>query len=103
MRSPRLTKLIRSLRKKKKSKSKQETELEAERNLARELNLKEDAHSPTPVGSGQSTPAVVNNSSSKKTDAEKRFEEAQKRRVRAASLYVSNRKDELLSSSWLNV
>jgi protein FAM32A len=84
--SPWFTKLIRSPRKKKKSKSKQETELEAERSLARELNLKEDPHSPTPVGSGQSTPAVVNNSNSKKTDAEKRFEEAQKRRVRTAFL-----------------
>ncbi|KAF8347100.1 hypothetical protein F5887DRAFT_941805 [Amanita rubescens] len=82
-------------KKKKKSKSKQDTELEAERNLARELNLKEDAHSPTPVGSGQSTPAVVNNGSSKKTDAEKRFEEAQKRRLaqRVAKLARKTHKD----------
>lgn len=96
MYSSRLTKLIRTPRKKKKSKSKQEAELEAERNLSKELNFKEDAHSPTPERSGQSTPAVVNNSNSRKTDAEKRFEEAQKRRVRTAFLYVSNKKPELL-------
>ncbi|KAF8723852.1 hypothetical protein AX14_009077 [Amanita brunnescens Koide BX004] len=82
-------------KKKKKSKSKQETELEAERELAKELAFKEEAHSPTPEGSGQNSPAIVSNSNSRKTDAEKRFEEAQKRRLaqRVAKLARKTHKD----------
>ena len=93
-------KLTCSRRKKKKSKSKQETELEAERELAKELAFKEEAHSPTPEGSGQNSPAIVSNSNSRKTDAEKRFEEAQKRRVCTDPSIVLGK---LTSSSWLNV
>ena len=52
---------------------------------ALERAIKEDeARSTSPSGSGRSTPAIASSSSSsdRKTAAEKRFEEIQKKRVR---------------------
>ncbi|KAF8632935.1 hypothetical protein AX15_001544 [Amanita polypyramis BW_CC] len=83
-------------KKKKKSKSKQETELEAERDRAKEAALKEEISTLSPEGSNRSSPsAVSNNNSSKKTEAEKRFEESQKQRLaqRVAKLARKTHKD----------
>ena len=77
------------LARKKKSKSKpkdkyKEVEAEAEAARIRELEkvLEEErkSSSPGPAGSSRSSPALVN--SERKTAADKRFEEVQKKRVR---------------------
>jgi hypothetical protein len=68
-------------RKKKKVKLNQDSEQQLEKERVKELLIKkEDIKDKTPSGSnGRNSPA--NNSSSSKTDAEQRFEEAQRRRV----------------------
>lgn len=69
------------LRKKKKAKAKPETsEQDQERERVKALLFEEDDSEKKPSGSGRSSPAIMGNSS-RKTEAEKRFEEAQKRRV----------------------
>ncbi|KAJ7207384.1 hypothetical protein B0H12DRAFT_1330241 [Mycena haematopus] len=80
-------------KKKKKSKHKQET---LERERVKELRLREEAaasKSSTP-GSGRNSPAP-SGSSDRKTDAERRFEEAQRRRLaeRVAKLANKTHKD----------
>ena len=83
--------LIRNHRKKHKSKSKaKEREKSAEIELAKELELlkeEDDLKSLSPSGSGRNSPAIASSSSSseRKTPAEKRFEEVQRKRVRARS------------------
>jgi protein FAM32A len=67
-------------KKKKKSKAKQEAELQLERERAKEEALKQETSSLSPRESGRNSPAVVSDSS-KKTEAEKRFEEAQRQRL----------------------
>lgn len=75
---------------KKKSKAKSRTkekEKSAEPELAKELELlkKEDDKSLSPSGSGRNSPAIAT-ASERKTPAEKRFEEVQRKRVRVAHL-----------------
>ncbi|KIJ94120.1 hypothetical protein K443DRAFT_684021 [Laccaria amethystina LaAM-08-1] len=82
-------------KKKKKSKLKNEpSELERERERVKELLFQEEESTKTPSGSGRNSPAIVS-SSSKKTEAEKRFEEAQRRRLahRVAKLAGKTHKD----------
>ncbi|KAF8641169.1 hypothetical protein AX17_000804 [Amanita inopinata Kibby_2008] len=81
-------------KKKKKSKSKQEEELQVERERAKELALKQEVSSISPQGSSRSSPAIVG-SSSKKTEAEKRFEEVQRLRLaqRVTKLATKTHKD----------
>jgi protein FAM32A len=67
------------VRKKKKAKSKADDEKNRERDRVKELLLKED-DTGSPSGSSRNSPAV-GGSDDKKTDAERRFEEVQKRRV----------------------
>jgi protein FAM32A len=69
-------------RKKKKAKSKADDEKNRERDRVKELLLKEDdtVKTGSPSGSSRNSPAV-GGSNDKKTDAERRFEEVQKRRV----------------------
>ena len=69
-------------RKKKKAKSKADDEKNRERDHVKELLLKEDdtVKTGSPSGSSRNSPAV-GGSNDKKTDAERRFEEVQKRRV----------------------
>lgn len=71
--------------KKSKSKTKPDTEKDRERDRVKELLFKEDdsVKAGSPSGSGRNSPAI-GESGRKKTDAERRFEEVQKRRVRAA-------------------
>ena len=74
-------------KKKSKSKSNPDKEKEREREHIKELLLKEDDYKTgSPSGSGRNSPAV-GGSNSKKTEAERRFEEIQKRRVRS---FLSN-------------
>ena len=74
-------------KRKSKSKSNPDKEKEREREHVKELLLKEDDRKiGSPSGSGRNSPAV-GGSNSKKTEAERRFEETQKRRVR---LFLSN-------------
>ncbi|KAM6498540.1 hypothetical protein JOM56_006488 [Amanita muscaria] len=84
-------------KKKKKSKSRPEAELEAEHERAKEQALKQDISSLSPEGSGRGSPAVVNgnNNSSRKTEAEKRFEETQRQRLaqKVAKLALKTHKD----------
>jgi protein FAM32A len=87
-------------KKKSKSKAKPDDEIERERNRVKELLLKEDDTSKTgsPSGSGRSSPAI-GGSNGKKTDAERRFEEVQKRRVRELAMIDSyNKADRMFSS-----
>ncbi|KAF9015628.1 hypothetical protein BDQ17DRAFT_1269593 [Cyathus striatus] len=82
-------------KKKKKSKSKQEpSEKEKEHERVKELLFKEDSGSNSPSGSGRNSPSIVG-SSSRKTEAERRFEEVQKRRLaqRVAKLANKTHKD----------
>ncbi|KAI4528322.1 DUF1754-domain-containing protein [Schizophyllum commune Loenen D] len=73
------------VKKKKKSKHKSkstESEVDAERKRVKELLLKNDDDGPSPSGSGRNSPAVGGSSSvDRRTDAEKRFEEIQRRRL----------------------
>ncbi|KAJ7631143.1 hypothetical protein FB45DRAFT_917627 [Roridomyces roridus] len=77
-------------KKKKKSKQKQESELDRERLQDR---MQEEAKSSLP-GSGNNSPAP-SGSSDRKTDAEKRFEEVQRRRLaqRVSKLANKTHKD----------
>ncbi|KAI0734709.1 DUF1754-domain-containing protein [Fomitopsis betulina] len=73
------------VKKKKKSKAKSRTkekEKSAEPELAKELELlkKEDDKSLSPSGSGRNSPAIAT-ASERKTPAEKRFEEVQRKRL----------------------
>ncbi|KAJ7751299.1 hypothetical protein DFH07DRAFT_826805 [Mycena maculata] len=81
-------------RKKKKSKRKQESELERER--VKDLLRQEEAATSksSPPGSGSNSPAP-SGSSDRKTDAERRFEEVQRRRLeeRVAKLANKTHKD----------
>ncbi|PFH49702.1 hypothetical protein AMATHDRAFT_4705 [Amanita thiersii Skay4041] len=81
-------------KKKKKSKSKQESQLEAERDRAKESALSQEASSISPSGSSRNSPAIAG-SSSRKTEAEKRFEEVQRQRLakRVAKLARKTHKD----------
>lgn len=58
-----------------------ETARDRERERVKELLFQEDDALKTPSGSGRNSPAT-DGSASRKTEAEKRFEEVQKRRVR---------------------
>lgn len=82
---------IRDYRKKHKSKSKPKTkerEKSTEAELVKELELltkEDDLKSPSPSGSGRNSPAIASSSTAsieRKTPAEKRFEEVQRKRVR---------------------
>ncbi|KAJ2914272.1 hypothetical protein MD484_g6149, partial [Candolleomyces efflorescens] len=85
-------------KKKKKSKSKSDSaEKKLDPEQVKEL-LKSDEIVQTSSGSGRSTPNVVNSSassSSRKTEAEKRFEEVQRKRMeqRVAKLAKKTHKD----------
>ncbi|KAF8078882.1 hypothetical protein FPV67DRAFT_1466747 [Lyophyllum atratum] len=81
-------------KKKKKSKSKADSEKDAEREKVKNLLFREGESSNSPSGSGTNSPAP-SNSSSRKTEAEKRFEEVQKRRLaeRVAKLANKTHKD----------
>jgi protein FAM32A len=74
--------LFATRKKKSKSKPQPDNEKDRERDLVKELLLKDDdtVQTGSPSGSGRSSPAV-GGSSVKKTEAERRFEEVQKRRV----------------------
>ncbi|KAJ6503351.1 hypothetical protein C8R47DRAFT_1174926 [Mycena vitilis] len=82
--------------KKKKKKSKHKQELELERERVKELLLREEAASSKSSlpGSGNNSPAP-SGSSDRKTDAERRFEEVQRRRLaeRVAKLANKTHKD----------
>ena len=88
------TRLIRYDRKKHKSRSKtKEREKSAETEIAKELELlkkEDDLKSSSPSGSGRNSPAIASSSGSseRKTPAEKRFEEVQRKRVCIQSLLV---------------
>lgn len=75
-------------RKKKKSKSKTEISIK-DQDVKELLFQKNEDNDNVPSGSGRNSPAVSSNSS-RKTEAEKRFEEAQKRRVRFLISYSLN-------------
>ncbi|KAF9459831.1 hypothetical protein BDZ94DRAFT_1224188 [Collybia nuda] len=81
-------------KKKKKSKAKQNTEKDYERERVKELLFQEEESHKTPSSSGRNSPAT-SGSSSRKTEAEKRFEEVQKRRLaeRVAKLANKTHKD----------
>ncbi|EIW87038.1 DUF1754-domain-containing protein [Coniophora puteana RWD-64-598 SS2] len=86
------------VKKKKKSKSKSTSDdaKRREREKVKELLLKDEEGSPrdSPSGSGRNSPAV-GGSNDRKTDAEKRFEEAQRRRLaeRVAKMANKTHKD----------
>ncbi|KAF8807827.1 DUF1754-domain-containing protein [Phlegmacium glaucopus] len=82
--------------KKKKKKSKTKAEISTkdhDRDAVKELLFQDDADN-APSGSGHNSPPVSSNSS-RKTEAEKRFEEAQQRRLaqRVAKLANKTHKD----------
>ncbi|KAF5384903.1 hypothetical protein D9615_001298 [Tricholomella constricta] len=81
-------------KKKKKSKSKPGSEKDAEREKVKNLLFLEEESSRSPSGSGSNSPAPTGGSS-RKTEAEKRFEEVQKRRLaeRVAKLANKTHKD----------
>jgi len=83
-----------AFRRKKKSKHKEgliEQELELERQKVEKAISGDDDRSTPGSGSGRKTPAVVSSSSggSRRTEAEKRFEERQKQRVSSLLLSVT--------------
>ncbi|KZT75021.1 DUF1754-domain-containing protein [Daedalea quercina L-15889] len=86
-------------KKKHKSKSKtKEKEKSVEDELARELELlrqEEAIKSSSPSGSGRNSPAIASSSSDRKTAAEKRFEEVQRKRLaeKVAKLAHKTHKD----------
>ncbi|TRM66102.1 hypothetical protein BD626DRAFT_486736 [Schizophyllum amplum] len=73
------------VKKKKKSKSKPkpaESEIDIERKRVKELLLKDDGDANSPSTSGRNSPAVGGSSNGdRRTEAEKRFEEIQRRRL----------------------
>ncbi|KAH7930424.1 DUF1754-domain-containing protein [Leucogyrophana mollusca] len=77
------------VKKKKKSKSKTSTsksKVDSDRDRVKELLFAEDVdidgHSPSASGSGRNSPAASgSNGNDRKTDAERRFEEVQRRRL----------------------
>lgn len=74
-------------RKKKKSKPKSEASTKAEElERMKDLLSQTDDKEITTTGSGRNSPALAS-SSSRKTEAERRFEEVQKRRVSFAFLF----------------
>jgi len=74
-------------RKKKSKPGKNESEREREKDRVKELLKQQDKSSPS--GSGRNSPAMGGSeSSSRKTDAERRFEEVQKKRVRSMQLLL---------------
>ncbi|KAI0082083.1 DUF1754-domain-containing protein [Panus rudis PR-1116 ss-1] len=81
------------VKKKKKSKSKgKEKDVDLEKERLRELEevmREEEAKSVSPSSSNRASPAVV--SSERKTAAEKRFEEAQKKRLAAKVARLANK------------
>ncbi|KAG6910536.1 hypothetical protein DXG01_009955 [Tephrocybe rancida] len=81
-------------KKKKKSKTKSSSEQDEDREKMKKLLFREDEPSQSPSGSGGNSPAP-SGGSSKKTEAEKRFEEVQKRRLaeRVAKLASKTHKD----------
>ncbi|KAG6897111.1 Mitochondrial intermediate peptidase [Termitomyces sp. T32_za158] len=81
-------------KKKKKSKPKVDFEKNEDREKVKKLLFSEDKSSESPSGSGSNSPAP-SGSSSRKTEAEKRFEEAQKRRLaeRVAKLASKTHKE----------
>ncbi|KAF9502392.1 DUF1754-domain-containing protein [Pleurotus eryngii] len=82
-------------KKKSKSKSKQkETTTDPERERVKELLFQEDKASQSPSGSGRNSPAA-SGSNGRKTKAEERFEEVQKRRLaqKVAKLAHKTHKD----------
>ncbi|KAG6841746.1 hypothetical protein C0991_007075 [Blastosporella zonata] len=81
-------------KKKKKSKSKPGSEKDEDREKVKMLLFREDKDTESPSGSGSNSPAP-SSGSSKKTEAEKRFEEVQKRRLaeRVAKLASKTHKD----------
>ncbi|KAG5353676.1 hypothetical protein C0989_003813 [Termitomyces sp. Mn162] len=81
-------------KKKKKTKSKADSEKNEDREKVKKLLFSEDKSSESPSGSGSNSPAP-SGSSSRKTEAEKRFEEAQKRRLaeRVAKLASKTHKE----------
>ncbi|KAG5220682.1 DUF1754-domain-containing protein [Salix suchowensis] len=84
-----------SRKKKSKSKSKQkETTTDPERERVKELLFQEDKASQSPSGSGRNSPAA-SGSNGRKTKAEERFEEVQKRRLaqKVAKLAHKTHKD----------
>ncbi|KDQ31072.1 hypothetical protein PLEOSDRAFT_1111658 [Pleurotus ostreatus PC15] len=85
------------VKKKKKSKSKsnqKETTTDPERERVKELLFQEDKVSQSPSGSGRNSPAA-SGSNGRKTKAEERFEEVQKRRLaqKVAKLAHKTHKD----------
>ncbi|KAH7908003.1 hypothetical protein BJ138DRAFT_1091930 [Hygrophoropsis aurantiaca] len=73
-------------KKKSKSKSTSKSEVDAERDRVKELLFAEDINtegrSPSASGSGRNSPAASGSKANdRKTDAERRFEEVQKRRL----------------------
>ncbi|KAI0801089.1 hypothetical protein C8Q74DRAFT_1240255 [Fomes fomentarius] len=87
------------VKKKKKSKSKDKGKAaspEEDRVKALERAIKEDeAKAASPSGSGRNSPAVASGSSDRKTAAERRFEEVQKKRLadKVARLAHKSHKD----------
>ncbi|KAG6868887.1 hypothetical protein C0993_008635 [Termitomyces sp. T159_Od127] len=81
-------------KKKKKSKPKADFEKDEDREKVKKLLFSEDKSSESPSGSGSNSPAP-GGSSSRKTEAEKRFEEVQKRRLaeRVAKLASKTHKE----------
>ncbi|KAF5368449.1 hypothetical protein D9758_002270 [Tetrapyrgos nigripes] len=75
------------------SKTKEDVERARERERVKQLLLKDDSDQPSPSGSGRNSPAV--GSSSGKTEAERRFDEVQKRRLaeKVAKLATKTHKD----------
>ncbi|KAG5651419.1 hypothetical protein H0H81_008703 [Sphagnurus paluster] len=82
-------------KKKKKSKSKSDSDKNADREKIKNLLFREDDSRESLSGSGSSSPVPGSSSSSRKTEAEKRFEEVQKRRLeeRVAKLATKTHKD----------
>ncbi|RDB29069.1 Protein FAM32A [Hypsizygus marmoreus] len=81
-------------KKKKKSKSKVDSERDKERQRVKDLLFREEEDSKAPSGSERNSPAA-SSSASKKTEAEQRFEEVQKRRLaeRVAKMATKTHKD----------
>ncbi|GLB35904.1 putative eukaryotic family of unknown function (DUF1754) [Lyophyllum shimeji] len=81
-------------KKKKKSKSKADSDKKADDEKAKTL-FREEERSMSPSGGSSSNSPAPSSSSSKKTEAEKRFEEVQKRRLaqRVAKLATKTHKD----------
>ncbi|KAJ7597524.1 hypothetical protein C8J56DRAFT_818140 [Mycena floridula] len=68
-------------KKKKKSKAKADVDREKEQGRMKELLKSTEVEIITSPGSGRNSPATEGSSSSRKTEAERRFEEVQKKRL----------------------